>query len=163
MLAGIVSIGATSCVNDYLYGEDNSTSTTSSDSADPQGTTGDTSGATTGAAGSGSSGVGGSNSASTDASGTDGGSSSGSTTGAGTGASEGTSAGGPLELCQGPCAADTACLGDVNLCVELTRGAEPVCLRACGRGCPNGYSCTERTSVDGASRMQCQPDGNVCP
>ncbi len=68
-----------------------------------------------------------------------------------------------MELCQGPCASDAQCGGPMDLCVLLARGQDPVCLRACARGCGDTFSCMERTSVDGGSAEQCVPDGNMCP
>jgi len=46
--------------------------------------------------------------------------------------------------------------------VELVRGVA-VCLRSCGRGCPEGFSCTERTTVEGEPSAQCVPGDNQCP
>lgn len=163
LAAAVVSLGTAGCVNNYVYGEGGSTSTTSADSGetDASATTHSGSGTSTGGSGGGSSSTGVSSS---DSGGT-GQSSSGSTMDAdagSTGDPSTTEGGVPLELCQGPCAGDEACGTAADLCVELTRGAEPVCLRSCGRGCPGGFPCTERTSVDGASGLQCAPEGNVC-
>lgn len=162
-LVAAVSVGVGACVNEYLHGEGgttsvatSSTSSTGSTSSTAGGTA--TTGAATGTATSDGEG-------STTGGGTEGASSTAGTTASSTpgeGDPSGTSDGGTLELCQGPCTTDTECGGDPDLCVELTRGAEPVCLRRCGRGCLPGYTCVERTSIDGASGMQCQPDGNEC-
>ncbi len=160
-----VGVGTAGCVNDYLYGEGDATSTTSGGSVESG--TATTRGASTSGTAEGTTGT----TASSSEEGGTGSSSEGSGTvasgpGDTPGSAEGDSAESDgsqsLELCQGPCGADDDCTRTA-LCVELTRGAEPVCLRACGEGCPKGYTCTERTSVDGASSMQCQPNGNECP
>ena len=169
LIAVAGSLAAAGCVNDYLYGEGESgTSTTVASS----------SGGMDHAASSvadASSGASASESASTTAEGDPSTSSSSSSSSSDSGGSDptastmgdgdpsGDSAGDPpFELCQGPCVANAMCGAEPDLCVELTEG-DPVCLRACGRACPDGFTCQMRASVEGSSGEQCVPDGNICP
>ncbi|MCR9161961.1 MAG: hypothetical protein ACE37F_26265 [Nannocystaceae bacterium] len=162
-LAAAGLLVAAGCVNDYVRGELGEGGSTAA--VDMPRTTGGAS--TSGASGMSEASAGGEGS--TDAS------SSSSSTGGGSGDVPTSSAGGDgsgassssgeaphFELCGGPCDADAQCGLEPDLCVQLTRGAEGRCLRRCGRGCPEGYTCLERTSVEGASAEQCVPDDNMC-
>lgn len=155
---------ASACVNDYVRGEfDHGGSTSSIEMPESTGE-GTTSGPplTTGGTGDG----GGSTGAASSSSGAGSDSAdSNMTTSMGDGSGSSSSSGDTqtFELCGGPCEADTQCGVRPDLCVQLVRGAEARCLRRCGRGCPDGYTCMERTSVEGNSAEQCVPDDNMCP
>ncbi|MFO0744784.1 MAG: MopE-related protein [Myxococcota bacterium] len=67
-------------------------------------------------------------------------------------------------LCQ-PCLGDRGCVGrdgQTNLCVTLADG--PVCGLDCSGGetCPDGYTCQDASSVDGAPGRQCLPAAGAC-
>lgn len=154
------------CVNDYVRGdlvEETSTSSADMPQTTGPGTTSDAP-QTTGGSGSGGSGESTSGSSSSSGQASDSADSE-MTTSVGDGAGSDSDSGGgrTFELCGGPCDADAQCGGRSDLCVQLVRGAEGRCLRRCGRGCPDGYACVERTSVEGGSAEQCVPDGNMCP
>lgn len=167
LFAAVGSLAAAGCVNDYLYGEGamGTSTTAASDEATDASTT---------AGADASTGEGASGSDSTTAEGGSSGSSSSSSSGGNSGDSDPTastigdggasSSGGDatLELCQGPCDANAMCGAEPDLCVDLTEG-NPVCLRDCGRACPDGFTCQMRVSVEGPSGEQCVPDGNICP
>lgn len=72
----------------------------------------------------------------------------------------------PLALCEGPCVSDDDCGDEPDLCVRLGDNGPLMCLARCGElagECPVGFTCQERASVDGDSREQCVPTGDVCP
>lgn len=169
LFATVGALAVAGCVNDYLYGAvqaGTSTSGSTDDPMDPSSSSGTGTGAGSDSTGASASGTG-STTGGSDASSSSSGSVSGesdptATMGDGDG-SNGSSGGETSgELCQGPCDANAMCGADPDLCVELTEG-DPVCLRACGRGCPDGFDCMMRTSVEGGSAEQCVPDGNICP
>ena len=146
-IVGALALLGPACVNNYVVDAESSTST-GSEPATEVGTR--TSGGSSSTTGSGSS----SSSSSTSSSETTDGSSS--TSGV---------VPDPLPLCGGPCSTDAMCGGPLDLCVLLFETQDPVCLVQCpGRSvpCPDGFSCQDRTSVDGDSRGQCVPLGNQC-
>ena len=63
---------------------------------------------------------------------------------------------GGAEVCE-PCSADVQCGGESDLCAVVGDRGATHCVRACGGGCDEGFTCTQVTSVDGTTAEQCVP------
>ena len=68
-----------------------------------------------------------------------------------------------LSLCR-PCTTSGDCVDVGAHCLERADGSGRFCGAACGPAapCPEGYTCEEQASVDGAVEPQCVPPGGTC-